>query len=99
MTYGQEVPFTDGFCPNNTDCTVSVGTAVTVTNTFSLNAGVSVKKRDISADDPIELEATFNIGASYSYSKSLTFTVSTTLHEYATPNLCGYWTLIPYMMG
>jgi hypothetical protein len=97
MTYGQEVPYSDGYCPGNTVCTVTTGTSITVTNTYTINGGTSIKKRD--GEDPVELSIAFNLGASYSYSTSLTYTVTTGLQQPAQPNVCGYWTFVPYMMG
>jgi hypothetical protein len=44
------------------------------------------------------LTGAFDIGASYSWSKTLTYTTST-LHTKELPEgSCGYWTFIPYVM-
>jgi hypothetical protein len=90
MTYGHEVPFSDGYCSQNTVCTVGSSKAITVTNTHLV-------KRDASVD-PTKLGAVFNLSASYGYSKSVAYTGGTELNMTLSQNQCGYWTFIPYMM-
>jgi hypothetical protein len=97
VTYGQEVPYTDGYCPKGTGCSISKGTSVSFTNTYTVNGGVTLSKRDDA--DPLALKAAFNLGASYSFSESITHTTTTELNQPIDPNNCGYWTFIPYLMG
>lgn len=111
MEYGQEVPFHIGTCDENTTCTIANQEQVTVTNTYQINTGISFKprkRRDLSAttfhardeaaDEATELEVTFNAGASYSYSKAVTYGVTSGQQKTLGNNQCGYWTFIPYMM-
>lgn len=95
MTYGQEVPFSSSSCDQNTTCSISTAEGVSVTTQVSINGGVTLRKRDIS---DVELQAAFNIGATYSYSKSLSYTVTAGQQKILNANQCGYWTFVPYMM-
>ncbi|TVY34561.1 hypothetical protein LOCC1_G007816 [Lachnellula occidentalis] len=100
--YGREVPFHVGVCQNATTCLVANGEAVTYTNTYTVDVGLKRKR-----DDLIEqrgessladiLTAAFNIGASYSWSKSVAYTTTTTFSKTLDGATCGYWTFIPYL--
>jgi hypothetical protein len=93
--YGQEVPFHRGYCQDQTKCTVDTSESVSTTQTWTvemkseLGTGESVSKA---------LTGGFNIGASYSWSKTLTYTTSTQNQKVLKENQCGYWTYIPYVM-
>jgi hypothetical protein len=99
--YGREIPFHVGVCQNATTCSVANGEGVTITNTYTVNIGFSgSSKRDeeISRrDDPASIfTAAFDIGASYSWSKAVSYTTTTTFTKVLDGNTCGYWTFIPY---
>ena len=89
--FGPEVPFPDSNCEAYEPCTFAGTKSVAVTNGYSFDAGLSAKI-------PIkDLEAAFNVGASYTY--SITETTSQTLTVTRPRNLtenCGYWTFLPY---
>ena len=89
--FGPEVPFPDSNCEAYEPCTFAGTKSVAVTNGYSFDAGLSAKI-------PIkDLEAAFNVGASYTY--SITETTSQTLTVTRPDNLtgnCGYWTFLPY---
>ncbi|TVY57061.1 hypothetical protein LCER1_G001922 [Lachnellula cervina] len=101
-SYGREVPFHVGVCQNATTCLVANGESVTYTNTYSIDIGLTgTGKRDELMerdDDPASvLTAAFNIGASYSWSKSVGYTTTTTFSKTLDSKTCGYWTFIPYL--
>lgn len=115
MRYGQEVPFQEGTCEASTTCTISANQAITITNTYTINGSVQLKKREEGDDDEdeeevgkslaardsgegIELQAAFTIGASYSWSKSVTYGNTEAQAKTLNATECGYWTFIPYMM-
>jgi hypothetical protein len=113
MTYGQEVPFSEGTCGQNTVCAIAAAQSVTVTNTYEINGSVQNAKRGKQKQDdeegkelmargdwtPSEIAGAFNLGASYSWSKSVTYGTTQTKTKTLGDNQCGYWTFIPFMMG
>lgn len=111
--YGREVPFTVGVCQNATTCLVATGETVTYTSTYTIDIGFTgTGKRDeelVARDEGAEISArdgdpasvftaAFNIGASYSWSKSVGYTTTTTFSKTLDAKTCGYWTFIPYLM-
>lgn len=89
--FGPEVPFPASSCEAYEPCTFAGAKSIAVTNSYSFDAGLTAK---ISDED---LEAAFNVGASYAY--STTETTSQTLTVTRPGNLtgnCGYWTFLPY---
>ena len=89
--FGPEVPFPDSNCEAYETCTFAGAKSVAVTNGYSFEAGLSAK---ITSKN---LEAAFNVGASYTY--SITTTTSQILTVTRPGNLtgnCGYWTFLPY---
>ncbi|RDL36825.1 uncharacterized protein BP5553_06177 [Venustampulla echinocandica] len=106
-SYGPEVPFNQGVCQSDTTCSISAGQSVTVTNSYSLTGGVTVgTKRDESslferqaaAAGLPSLSAAVNLGASYSWSEAVAYTVASTMTKNLDKDTCGYWTFIPYIM-
>ena len=100
--YGREVPFHVGVCQNATTCLVANGESITYTNTYTVDVGITgSSKRDElveRGEDPASiLTAAFNIGASYSWSKSVGYTTTTTFSKTLDAKTCGYWTFIPYL--
>jgi hypothetical protein len=78
MTYGEEVPYPGSACEGpyddtaNITCTISTGSTVTVTNSAAFNVGVTLSRRD-SAASAVQLKAAFNLGASYTWSESVSY--------------------------
>jgi hypothetical protein len=56
--------------------------------------GISLKKRGL---EEVEVTAAFEAGATYSFSKSLTYTTTTGQNKDLDARQCGYWTFIPYL--
>jgi hypothetical protein len=93
--YGQEVPITEGSCQELTSCVVTTGQSVTVTHSYSISTKVGLSSTDNLVDI---LTSAFELGASYSWSKAIAYTVTTSHTETLKANQCGYWTFIPYVM-
>ncbi|RDL36987.1 uncharacterized protein BP5553_04420 [Venustampulla echinocandica] len=93
--YGQEIPFHQGYCQAKTTCSVANSESVATTQTWSVNANIGMGTGE---EVSKALSAVFNIGASYSQSKTLTYTVTTTQSKELGKNQCGYWTFIPFVM-
>lgn len=92
--FGQEVPFMDGACQSSTSCTISTGQSITITNTYSVNVNVlGTSGEDVSKT----LTSAFDVGASYSYSKSIGYTTTEVSNRVLNETTCGYWTFIPYL--
>lgn len=94
-------------CQNGTTCAVALGETVTITNTYtvSLNFHLGTKRDEYSlierqapASAAPGLTGAIDIGASYSYSKSVAYSVTTTQTKELDAKTCGYWTFIPYFM-
>lgn len=106
MSYGQERPFTGAYCSDTDTCSVSTGEQFQFTEQWSINAGINVGKRDLNSNSLVKrddvsvdvIKASLTLGATYTWSKSYTYTESTGHQQNATPNVCGYWTFVPYMM-
>ncbi|KAI9702775.1 MAG: hypothetical protein M1836_007989 [Candelina mexicana] len=115
--YGQEVPYSGTRCAANSPCTFATATSVAVTNKYEFNIGganVPKVKREAKADaapgftkwskrdDKSIIQAAFNVGASYSYSKTVTTTQTLTQPRPTDgphADKCGYWTFIPYYIA
>jgi hypothetical protein len=93
--YGQEIPFMDGSCQSGTTCTVSKGQSVTITNGYSINLGITGGGGEELSK---ALTASFDIGASYSWSKSVGYTTTEQWQINLDDKTCGYWTFIPYLV-
>ena len=88
---GPEVPFSGATCEPYTECTFAGQKSLSISNSYSLSGTLTAKV-------PVaELEAAFNLGATYTYSK--TSEISQTLTS-TRPNEtfddCGYWAFLPY---
>ncbi|KAF2666315.1 hypothetical protein BT63DRAFT_428078 [Microthyrium microscopicum] len=98
LNYGQEVPFANSHCSGvgngagNTTCTLQQSQSVTVTNTVGISAGGTIGG---SIDD---LEAAFNLGATWSWSKAVGYETTASQAASISSGMCGYWTFIPYLM-
>ncbi|ORY02197.1 hypothetical protein BCR34DRAFT_493308, partial [Clohesyomyces aquaticus] len=90
--FGQEVPVTSGTCGEETDCSIAKGETVTYTSTYEINVGVS--------DDSLAdiLKASFTAGASWSFSKSISYSTTAARKKKLETNECGYWTFIPFII-
>lgn len=90
-SYGQEVPFSGTECAANSSCTFSNAQTISITNTWTFEGGINLGGSD---DD---LEAAFNLGASYSY--AITKSTTQTLTQPRPPltlTYCGYWTFLSF---
>ncbi|RDL39106.1 uncharacterized protein BP5553_03446 [Venustampulla echinocandica] len=122
--YGPEQPFRGGACQNGTTCSVAEGDSVTITNSFTVSASVSLGRRDADGNEVEEevilergqglvedglvkrdaappassFKAGFDFGASYTWSKSIGYTLTNTKSKTLDEKTCGYWTFIPYVM-
>ena len=108
-SYGREVPFSAGSCEAFDECTLSIGASVTYTNQYATNgslnfdlknrhtSSISLSKRD-NSPSIANLKASFDIGASYSYSESLRYSASVEHNRGVNDPGCGYWTFIPYII-
>jgi len=93
--YGQEIPFKHGFCQGGISCNVGESESVATTQSWSISIGSGMTSGESVSK---ALTGAFDIGASYSWSQTLTYTTST-LHTKELPEgSCGYWTFIPYVM-
>ena len=88
---GPEVPFADATCEPYTPCTFAGRKSLSFTNSYSFSG-------DLTAKVPVkELEAAFNLGATYTYSQtSATSQTLTSTRPNETLGDCGYWTFLPY---
>ena len=78
-------------CLADEPCTFAGAKSVAVENSYSFDAGISVK---IPSEN---LEVAFNIGASYTYSTTKTTSQILTLtRPDNSTGKCGYWTFLPY---
>ncbi|KAF2205692.1 hypothetical protein GQ43DRAFT_467956 [Delitschia confertaspora ATCC 74209] len=112
MSYGQEVPFSSSTCPELTTCRVDKAESVTITNTYTINVGITggVGKRDETSSNPALsllpreegaesiLKASFDVGASYSWSKAVSYGTTRSYLKELSANQCGYWTFVPFIM-
>ena len=92
--YGREVPYSGTRCEANSTCTFANTFGVSVTNTWTFEAGIDL---GAGGDDD---KAAFNLGASYSFSK--TVSTSQTLTQgrpSSTMAYCGYWTFVPFYVA
>ncbi|KAF4635845.1 hypothetical protein G7Y89_g2254 [Cudoniella acicularis] len=94
--FGQEVPFAQGWCQGGTTCGVALAQSVTTTQTWTISIGSGMSS---TADLSKLLTSTFNIGASYSISKSLSYTTTVSHSKDLAAGVCGYWTFVPYVMN
>jgi len=92
--YGQERPYSNSACTENTTCNLSTAESVTITNSYAVNVGLSGGADILSGT----IKAAFDIGATYTYSEALGYTVTTAKGKDLTANQCGYWTFIPYLL-
>ncbi|KAM0804461.1 hypothetical protein BDR22DRAFT_885714 [Usnea florida] len=91
--FGPEVPYSETQCQANSTCTFATAQSITVTNTYELNFGFTLG----GGGDEGDLSAAFNLGASYSYSKSVGTTRTITQPRPSNSlQYCGYWTFLPY---
>ncbi|KAI9707071.1 MAG: hypothetical protein M1836_000031 [Candelina mexicana] len=90
--FADEVPFRGTTCEPYDSCEYAGAKGVSITNSFTFNGGV-----DIGGKSGDVLEAAFNLGASYTYSKTTTTSHTfTSKRPNATLPYCGYWTFLPY---
>lgn len=69
--YGQEIPIDTGHCEAGDSCTYTTSESISTTQTWTVNAGVGLGTGD---EISKALTASFDAGASYSWSKSITYT-------------------------
>jgi hypothetical protein len=92
---GNYVKFEGSKCSAHDDCTLSIGTSVSVSDTWSVNGGLA-----ITFPGPAKgVEAAFNVGASYPHTDARTYTntvVHTKKDEPYAKGLSGFWAHVPY---
>lgn len=92
---GDFVKFEGSECNEHDDCTLSVGMSVSVSDTRTVDGGLS-----INVPGPVKgIEAAFNAGASYAHTDTHTYT-NTVIHSkkdepYAKGH-SGFWAHVPY---
>ncbi|KAH9219815.1 hypothetical protein DL95DRAFT_483015 [Leptodontidium sp. 2 PMI_412] len=87
-SYGAEVPYGGSECSAK-ECKLAMGTSTSVTTTWEINASVGM---EVSKG---ALLGAFNLGATYSYSTSLSTSLSVERAEDLEEGECGYWTWVP----
>lgn len=87
-SYGAEVPYGGSECSAK-ECKLAMGTSTSVTTTWEINASVGM---EVSKG---ALLGAFNFGATYSYSTSLSTSLSVERAEDLEEGECGYWTWVP----
>ncbi|KAI9706880.1 MAG: hypothetical protein M1820_004659 [Bogoriella megaspora] len=94
---GPESPFLNSACAAGDSCTLAVGNSTSITNSWSINMGLTGNSGKITS---AELTGAFNFGASYTYSKTVTYTVTETHTRPANSTSdCGYYTFVPYYLS
>ncbi|EMR84678.1 hypothetical protein BcDW1_6662 [Botrytis cinerea BcDW1] len=91
LKYGQEMPMSGASCGSGTECSISTTQTISYVNTFSINAGIGGAVAKV-------LESAFDIGATYTFSKTLTYSDTVGSKKDLGENECGYWTFIPYVL-
>ncbi|KAL2060679.1 hypothetical protein VTL71DRAFT_9320 [Oculimacula yallundae] len=81
-SYGEEQPYSESQC-RASECKVAMGTTKTITTTWGIDAS---------------LVKAFSIGATYSYSTSVAYSLSTEQTVMLEPGECGYWTFVPVLV-
>lgn len=91
IKYGQEVPYESSGC-SAVECTVAEGTGTSTTTTWEINmsAGIEGGKGAVTG--------AFNIGASYSFSKTVSYTVEHGEKQDLKEGESGYWTWVPFLV-
>lgn len=91
---GDCVKFEGSECNENDDCTLSVGTSVSVADTWTVNGGLSIK-----VPGPAKgIEAAFNAGAPYAHTDTRTYTTTVTHSKKDEPYAkghSGFWAHAP----
>ena len=94
--FGPEVPYAETQCQANSTCTFATAQSVTVTNTYEVSLGLTLS----GGGDEGGLEAAFDLGATYSWSKSVGTTRTLTQPRPSNSlQYCGYWTFLPYYIA
>ena len=87
---GPEVPWPNSNCEPYEACTFGGSNSLAITNTYTFSAGLSGTGGDA-------FKVAFNLGATYTYSTTVTTTQS---FQQGRPSnstpYCGYWTFLPY---
>jgi hypothetical protein len=86
LGYGEEIPVPKGYCGDQTTCPWQESKTVTTTQTWEVNTKVGLSTR---SDEGGLLKASFDIGASYSYSKALSYTTGSGSSKILGPGQCG----------
>lgn len=89
--YGPELPFAGSKCSTN-ECHIAKGSSVSTTYTWEINLEVGIES------GAGALTGAFNIGASYSFSTSLTHSLDQEQVTDLEDGECGYWTWVPYLV-
>ncbi|KAH6677224.1 hypothetical protein B0J14DRAFT_560016 [Halenospora varia] len=97
ISYGREVPFSGSTCrANDGVCKIETSQSVTTTSQYTINMGVNLGAGEEIAK---ALTGSFDLGASYSYSKSIAHTVTKSKERRPDAiGFCGYWTFFPFMI-
>jgi hypothetical protein len=111
MYYGPEQMWPNAVCNSGETCSISSGQSTSFSYTWTINGGISISsaKRDLhfnkfsKRDDSSSLldmvKASVNLGVSYSWSKSYTYSATQGFSWDASVRGCGYWTFVPYMVS
>ncbi|KAF4616261.1 hypothetical protein G7Y89_g15145 [Cudoniella acicularis] len=93
--YAQEVPIYKGYCQEKTTCSYQNSETVSTSQTWTVQATLGMGSGD---DISKALTGTFNAGASYSWSQTLSYTTGVGSQKTLGAGQCGYWTFIPFQM-
>lgn len=94
--FGPEVPYPETQCQANSTCTFATSQSIIVTNTYSFNFGLTLGV----GGDAGGPAAAFDLGATYSWSKSVGTTRTLTQPRPSSSlQYCGYWTFLPYYIA
>jgi len=95
MGYGEEIPIPEGYCGDQTpNCPWQASKTVSNTQTWEVNTNLGLSTREeavpeSAAPEGAALTASFTVGASYSYSKTLSYTTSAGAGKILGPGQCG----------
>lgn len=95
MGWGQEVPIPKSYCGGQSTCSWQSSITVSTTQTWTVNTNVGLGTREEAPAGDAALTASFDVGASYSYSKTLSYTTGNGDAKQLGTNQCGCKYCIP----
>jgi hypothetical protein len=91
--FGEEVPFgTQCSSGAGGDCSLDLQRSVSTTTTWEINTNIGI------SGGTEAITGSFDLGASYSWSKSIQFTVAKGQSIPLEDDDCAYWTWLPYLV-